>query len=1044
MNEKKDGRKESQRNESFRPKMLYKVLLDEYARLKLLSATEAKDLRDLARQLRKDKDLKTEDEIKSLYPDPKERERAMREQVERRSEMRFEMLEAIRAKIHAKEHDERPAALCLSGGGIRSATFNLGVLQSLAQHKLLDKFDYLSTVSGGGYIGSWLSAWIYRKKVEADNSRPRDEPHPEIALPDYVQKVQDELCDTTPDRVEPPEITYLRSYSNFMSPRPGIASTDTWTLAAVYLRNLLLNWTVSVPLIAAVLLAPRFIEAVIELKYPTQSALRFLIFLIGVVAGIICVANIIAMRPTLERFSWLKQRYTVDNVGNLISAEPLVRKWCVLPLVVSALAMTIYWAWITEGKLSFNDQFIRDWGITHPRLIRFIIFVIFGEVLFLGGFIYAHSRLWLRRNSRTIRAIVEPTKTTKAEQFKSSLARELLISLTGGAIGGALLFWIADVFAYISQWFSAADLTAVYVCFGAPLFLTAFLLSAAFFVGAAGSLYNDMDREWLSRFGAWVLIIIFGWAVMSSVVLFGPKIFTYDWSSKVSLSVGIVSGLITLVLGFSKKSPATDETLTTSRIAGLARLAPQIAAPVFALFLMALISFGTLQLLYAVRPIFSPEEKIFDIAAESVNQASYLTPEVYLLRLRHGIGLMSSSVMPNALYYLSALFLVLIGVGALMGYAININKFSLHAMYRERLIRAYLGASRGAERTKTANSFTDFDEEDNVEMQKLRYQKPFHIVNMTLNLGSGSNLRWQNRKAESFTVSALHCGSSNMGNGTGLYRDARHYGYSPTAGEAISLGTAAAISGAAASPNMGYYSQSQAVSFLMAFFNIRLGWWLGNPGIRGDKTYNRSSPKFAPQLFFSEAFGNTNDTNPYIYLSDGGHFDNLGLYEMVLRRCHFIVVCDAGADAKFGFFDFGTAIHKIRVDMGIPIEFDKGQSPTPGRSCAVATIKYSAVDGADVEDGFLIYIKPTLDGDEPIDIVNYKSVNPNFPHETTADQMYSESQFESYRSLGFYMIDSICCSDGKSTCSRISNFLESAIAYLERKRQQDEAEKEKN
>ncbi len=129
-------------------------------------------------------------------------------------------------------------ALCFSGGGIRSATFGLGILQSLAKQGLLDKFHYLSTVSGGGFIGSWLSAWIKRKTL------------------DTVQKnlVAKDLVE---GEVEAPEITHLRSYSNYMSPQLGLLSADTWTLIAVYLRNLLLNWTVLIPLITAFLLLPK-------------------------------------------------------------------------------------------------------------------------------------------------------------------------------------------------------------------------------------------------------------------------------------------------------------------------------------------------------------------------------------------------------------------------------------------------------------------------------------------------------------------------------------------------------------------------------------------------------------------------------------------------------------------------------------------------------------------------------------------------------------------------------------------------------------------
>ena len=141
---------------------------------------------------------------------------------------------------------------------------------------------------------------------------------------------------------------------------------------------------------------------------------------------------------------------------------------------------------------------------------------------------------------------------------------------------------------------------------------------------------------------------------------------------------------------------------------------------------------------------------------------------------------------------------------------------------------------------------------------------------------------------------------------------------------------------------------------------------------------------------------------------------------------------DAGADGGFGFSDLGAAIHKIRVDMGIPVEFEPGNIPVKGRNCSIGTIKYSAIEGNAENDGFLIYIKPTLDGDEPIDIVSYAKKNLGFPHESTADLNYSETQFESYRSLGYYMITSICCNAASpaTPCETVSNFKENVRAYL--------------
>src|ERR1019366_9431700 len=108
---------------------------------------------------------------------------------------------------------------------------------------------------------------------------------------------------------------------------------------------------------------------------------------------------------------------------------------------------------------------------------------------------------------------------------------------------------------------------------------------------------------------------------------------------------------------------------------------------------------------------------------------------------------------------------------------------------------------------------------------------------------------------------------------------------------------------------MGYHS-SPAIGFLVALLNVRLGWWLGNPGQEGAATFRMEGPGFAIWPLLSETFGLTTDAKPYVYLSDGGHFENLGLYEMVRRRCRFILVVDAGCDKDFAFEDLGNAVRK--------------------------------------------------------------------------------------------------------------------------------------
>jgi len=153
---------------------------------------------------------------------------------------------------------------------------------------------------------------------------------------------------------------------------------------------------------------------------------------------------------------------------------------------------------------------------------------------------------------------------------------------------------------------------------------------------------------------------------------------------------------------------------------------------------------------------------------------------------------------------------------------------------------------------------------------------------------------------------------------------------------------------------------------------------------------------------------------------------------MVLRRCRLIVLSDAAADEGFGFSDLGSSIHKIRVDMGIPIEFVEGELPVEKRCCSIATIKYSCVDASrEADDGVLIYIKPTLNGCEPVDVVNYSKKNSRFPHESTADQWFNEQQFESYRSLGSHMVETLWGAVHPDRCNAGCPTLRSFHAHAE-------------
>ena len=868
-------------------------------------------------------------------------------------------LAALYEAIHALP--EKRAALCLSGGGIRSATFALGVLQGLARAGLLTQFHYLSTVSGGGYIGSWLSAWIHRSGNDAE-------------------KVAAQLASLRPRAKldpDPEPIAHLREFSNYLSPRAGLMSTDAWTLLGTILRNMILIWLVLVPLLAAALMLPRlYLSLLIWCQGSSGSRVPDVLLVVGAVLLAWAVAYIASTIPSATTARRGQGKFLV---------------FCLAPLLLGLGSLTIYWVAVS-GRPAGG-------AATLPGLGGFVRFAVVVHLMAWAGYTVWLRSPWGHR---------QPPRASLLGRLLSFVA-DVFVVVVAGAVGGALAWVLA-----VRVFGPVGDVLIQYAALAPGFVMGAFLLAATALVGLLSRWTEDADREWWSRCGAWFLIAGVAWTVFGTLVLFGPLLLSQVWLSRALAAVGGVSGLMTVVGGWFAKLAARDRTSTqTSRsdrvMALLVPLAGVVFAAVLAIGLSTLISALLGRLLKASgSPVAGPAE---------------------WARWPHGPFDHAGVLVSSPVGIVAGVALALIALGLTTAWFINTNRFSLHAMYRNRLIRAYLGASNA---DRHANPFTGFDDDDNLQMHELwprssgapagapaPRRRLLHVVNMALNLVHGERLAWQERKAHTFTTSALHAGSLVVG-----YRRTRagaggpraHYGGS----EGISLGTAVTISGAAASPNMGYHS-SPLVTFLMTLFNVRLGWWLGNPGVRGDHTFYLASPRVAVRPIVAEAFGLTSSTGPYVYLSDGGHFENLGLYEMVLRRCHFIVVSDASCDEGGVFQDLGSAVRKIRADMGVPIDFEGGigilpRSADPAKRAAslywaLGRIRYSIADppaapgtAPGVRDGWLLYVKPAFCGTEPPDVCEYALAHDRFPHEPTTDQFFSESQFESYRMLGSHVM----------------------------------------
>ncbi|NHZ82576.1 hypothetical protein F2P44_25335 [Massilia sp. CCM 8695] len=835
----------------------------------------------------------------------------------------------LRRCIHDLPVHDKRSALCLSGGGVRSATFGLGVIQALAKQGWLQQFHYMSSVSGGGYIASWLSSWIERSGGDT------------AAVINRI--AADPLPPARTAAPEPAQIKRLRAYSNYLSPVHGL-SMDLVTLVATFVRNLALHWMVLLPLLAALIMLPRAHLAMLLhfMRNPNNWSFWILLTL-SFSIGIFGFLNILRNLPGYST--------TPPNKNSFIGH-------CYLPILIANVLLS----WIVPALSQHRGM---------PYLPRAIFFPFCGAVLLFA--------------CKATAVLLQPSNPHSRDNRWAGM-----IPLTiAGALSGTLLLTIAQFVGGLAFRGGAVDagfdFSGKYAIVGVPALLAALWICMTLHVGLSHPTHTREDeREWWARASAYIFWTIVAWLIVTSVVILGPwLVLECKWGKEAAGSAGLL-GLATGAYGYWSKHGSAVQRKLKSAVSTLGDRVFEISAAVFIVTIVIAISF------------------VLAVAC-GVDSSGQTHAEKYANLTRSApIG------------SVAAIFICLLALMFASSYFVGANTFSLHNMYGNRLVRAYLGASNSR---RDPNPFTGFDPNDNRNMRDLfnamnaRHRsdrKLFHVVNIALNLvkPSSSRLEWQQRKAAGYTISPLHAGAACTGfQPSGTY----------TGQDGISLARAMTISGAAATPNMGYHT-SALVAFAMTFFNIRLGWWLPNPGNAGKKCWDRSEPKGGMASLVKESLASTTDENAYVYLSDGGHFENLGLYEMVRRRCHHIVLVDAGCDPKYQFEDLENAVRKIRIDLGISIVFPHGL-PTPKWSrgdlnkhqhSSVATIRYSDIDGDDT-DGVLIYIKPLLSGDEPLDITRYAALakknqrNP-FPHHPTADQFFDEVRFESYRELGYHSV----------------------------------------
>lgn len=810
-------------------------------------------------------------------------------------------LGASRRKRGIKD-GEPVAGLALSGGGIRSATFNLGLIRALAQSEVFNRFDYLSTVSGGGYAGAAVGKLF--NPPSGDPGLPEAEKQPRSAPAQHAPGLEGLDASWF--------IWWLRATSRYLTPR---GFTDIVRALATYMRSML--------------------------------GVHFEAAVLGVAIGcLMALYNI---------FVWKSLSFTPAALAPFVNplVESSISSWWLLGIVPVSGALIFvfaYWQVRREGTDSQRRR-IDTAGLAFVLIVLLV-------VLLDGPYIHL-----VPLESNDVKAVTVIACWLLALAGIAPMAATYHDRLAGGSDPVQRAAKARNTLTKGLSWMLAA-------------------IAALFILGV-------LDRlAWWFAFGeAW------NWRVTQTV------------AGIVAASLLVARLTATATAREVSAENGAASTGANSTISWVGALGMLVGFVLLALW----VGVAYQWVLGALFPVGLETTGSFRAAAWT--------------------GAVTFIVL--------ALYLYLTGSGA--GF---VNQSSLHMFYRARLARSYLGASNSARftpesegsrpyhpldavpehlRSEGANRKTVFDVDpgDLVTLANYRPHEgggPVHIVNMTLNqtVDPAGGLFNQDRKGEYLSVTTG--GWSRLGT--------RAWRHEPAfAGD--DLATWIAVSGAAAAPGLGAQT-SKGLALLCFLAGVRLGfWWDSLAGHR-----HAATAKY--KLFLHEMLANfPGARGRYWFLSDGGHFDNTGAYALLRERAQLIVLADCGADPDYDFKDIENLVRKARIDLQTDIQFLRPTDAVNGRpdlqrfgtlrdladpggnEClAIASVHYPTADGQRAAqdqpaDGYLVLVKPNIFHGLPVDILRYKQDNSKFPQETTTDQFFSESQWESYYRLGAKLGESI-------------------------------------
>ncbi len=906
-----------------------------------------------------------------------------------------ERVDENKRKLPDEINQDNTWGLCISGGGIRSATLGLGMMQALMKNNLFRLFDYMSTVSGGGYIGSCLSSMLSNEYQEVNKFEKTNPNAKEVTDAITAKERAEGIRMVRYDKFKPEKLGVDADDSPFVGHR-GLAGKEYTRSKYSAFEKLSLNVRDQLHHFRrnGEYLTPDkglFSWDVMRLVGTLFAGvwhhfLLFFLFLIIVISGYYLIFQFISggEYPSVI-FNGNSDQYPITAIVTYWIEEVMKKP-------------------VTEIFKTLSYYIVLPIGL-----------IIIGFIFEVWMVYKVEDQVKVIKNDLEREKAGEKTEADEDIQrfagsdlerhFSSPMIGKLF--LPGLFLAPTISIILALIFQIFDIWnFSSRDGYWL-------LFVLPFTLNLGMVLGALFAI-PVRDRRW--KFGYGRIFRSF-YSGIQGASFYGLLI-------SILIPIGILTlfstffdrrliiALITVGVNYKIASYFIGKSGMMNKIAKV------LLKPLLYLSILLFVAMS-----------FSA---IFSLMMEL---------ELTVPASARGVFLGEAYVNLYALYILLTAAICFI----MLGYLSNSNKLSMHYFYRYRLTEAFLKTDAMIERPMSdghrqqGTPLVNVRNHDNLRLyqtgdigegKNVKHIAPYHIIIGAINLSGSNDLMRRRMKSEHFLFTRNYIGSKSTG-----YVKSKEF----AKGE-VKLATAMTISGAAVSSQMGGMTFA-AQAFFMTLFNLRTGYWLDNPWFYSEENAPRHPSKvhrlflrmgewihkdwtFWPYYLFQELMGKVSARERRVNVSDGGFTgDNLGLIPLLQRRCNRIVVCDFEEDGGYQFGSLNHAIRMANVELDVQIEINldpllpkivEGQNYSLSeKSVVLGRISYPKTERYAATEGLLIYLKSSVSKrnveeaikeenfeDIPVSALNFLKAHPDFPHQSTADQFFDIAQFEAHRTMG--------------------------------------------